>query len=124
LSWRAGEATSVGFEYEYIDQNLLAHRLRGVPVNAAGTWLAAREWTASEPTDRSELQARVFQTRVDHAFTSTFRTDVSLRFLNYEPVPERYHEPRGHQRRRADDAAGVPRPVPGQPGRGLDGELL
>ena len=94
LSWRAGEATSVGFEYEYIDQNLLAHRLRGVPVNAAGRWLAAREWTASEPTDRSELQARVFQTRVDHAFTSTFRTDVSLRFLNYDR-PERYHEPRG-----------------------------
>ena len=94
LSWRAAEATSVGLEYEYIDQNLLAHRLRGIPVNAAGTWLAAREWTASEPTDRSELQARVFQARVDHAFTSTLRTDVSLRYLNYDR-PERYHEPRG-----------------------------
>lgn len=94
LSWRAGEATSVGMEYEYIDQNLLAHRLRGVPVNGAGGWLAAREWTASEPGDRSELQARVFQTRLDHAFTSTLRTDVTYRYLNFDR-PERYHEPRG-----------------------------
>lgn len=94
LSWRASESTAVGFEYEYIDQNLLAHRLRGIPVDSTGRWLAAREWTASEPTDRSELQARVFQARVDHAFTSTFRTDVSFRLLHYDR-PERYHEPRG-----------------------------
>ncbi len=94
LSWRLGEATSLGFEYEYIDQNLLAHRLRGIPVNAAGGWLAAREWTASEPTDTSQLQARTFQTRLDHAFTSTLRTDLTFRYLNYDR-PERYHEPRG-----------------------------
>ncbi|MBM3788011.1 MAG: TonB-dependent receptor, partial [Acidobacteria bacterium] len=94
LSWRAGEATSLGFEYEYIDQNLLAHRLRGIPVNATGAWLTAREWTASEPTDRSELQARIFQARLDHAFTPTFRADATFRFLNFDR-PERYHEPRG-----------------------------
>jgi iron complex outermembrane receptor protein len=94
LSWRVGEATSLGFEYEYIDQHLLAHRMRGIPVNATGGWLAAREWTASEPTDSSQLQARVFQSRLDHAFTSTLRTDVTFRFLNYDR-PERYHEPRG-----------------------------
>lgn len=94
LSWRIAEATTLGLEYEYIDQNLLAHRLRGVPVNAAGAWLTAREWTASEPTDSSQLQARTFQTRLDHAFSSTFRSDITFRFLNYDR-PERYHEPRG-----------------------------
>ncbi|MFN7542186.1 MAG: TonB-dependent siderophore receptor [Acidobacteriota bacterium] len=94
LSWKMKEATSLGFEYEYIDQNLLGHRLRGIPVNAAGGWLAAREWSAAEPTDRSELQARVLQGRLDHGITSTFRTDVTVRYLNYDR-PERYHEPRG-----------------------------
>jgi len=94
LSWRAGESTSVGFEYEYIDQNLLANRLRGIPVNGAGGWLAAREWSANEPSDSSQLQARVFQARLDHAFTSTLRSDATFRFLNYDR-PERYHEPRG-----------------------------
>jgi iron complex outermembrane recepter protein len=94
LSYRLAESTSLGFEYEYLDQNLLAHRLRGIPVNAAGAWLTNREWTASEPTDTSQLQARVFQSRLDHAFTPTFRTDLTFRFLNYDR-PERYHEPRG-----------------------------
>jgi iron complex outermembrane receptor protein len=94
LSWKLAESTSIGVEAEYIDQNLLAHRLRGIPVDSSGRWLTAREWTASEATDRSELQARVFQTRLDHAFTSTLRTDVSFRYLNYDR-PERYHEPRG-----------------------------
>ncbi|GAB4362850.1 MAG: TonB-dependent receptor [Bryobacter sp.] len=94
LSWRLGEATSLGFEYEYLDQNLLAHRLRGIPTNASGAWLTNREWTASEPTDTSQLQARIFQTRLDHAFTSTLRTDATFRFLDYDR-PELYHEPRG-----------------------------
>lgn len=94
LSWKAKESTSLGFEYEYIDQNLLAQRLRGIPVNAAGGWLAAREWSAAEPTDRSELQARILQGRLDHAFSSTSRMDVTVRYLNYDR-PERYHEPRG-----------------------------
>ncbi len=94
LSWKAGEATSIGFEYEYIDQLLPGHRLRGIPVNSAGVNLTNREWTASEPTDFSALQARVFQSRLDHAFTPTLRTDVTFRFLNFDR-PERYHEPRG-----------------------------
>lgn len=94
LSWRAGEATSVGLEYEYIDQYLPGHRLRGIPVNSSGGWLAAREWNAAEPSDSSALQARVLQSRLDHAFTPTLRFDATLRWLNYDR-PELYHEPRG-----------------------------
>ncbi len=94
LSWKFREATSLGFEYEYIDQNLPGHRLRGIPVNSAGINLTNREWSAAEPTDFSALQARVFQARLDHSFTSTFRTDATFRFLNFDR-PERYHEPRG-----------------------------
>jgi iron complex outermembrane recepter protein len=94
LSWRAGEATSLGLEFEYVDQYLPGHRLRGIPVNAQGQWLAAREWNNAEPSDSSALQARVFQTRFDHAFTSTLRMDASFRYLNYDR-PELYHEPRG-----------------------------
>jgi iron complex outermembrane receptor protein len=94
LSWKPGEATSVGFEFEYLDQLLPGNRLRGIPVNAAGVNLTNREWNAAEPGDFSALQARVFQTRVDHSFSSTLRTDATFRFLNYDR-PERYHEPRG-----------------------------
>ncbi len=94
LSWKFRESTSLGFEYEYIRQFLPGHRLRGIPVNAAGMNLTNREWNPAEPTDFSALQARVFQTRLDHAFTPTLRTDATFRFLNFDR-PERYHEPRG-----------------------------
>jgi iron complex outermembrane receptor protein len=94
LSWRFKDSTSLGFEYEYIDQLLPGNRLRGIPVNAAGVNLTNREWNATEPSDFSALQARVAQLRLDHAFTPTLRTDVTFRFLNSDR-PERYHEPRG-----------------------------
>lgn len=94
LSWKASEATSLGFEYEYVDQQLNGFRLRGTPVNSAGQPLAPRDWVANEPTDFSGLRARVFQTRLDHAFTATLRTDITFRYLNFDR-PERYHDPRG-----------------------------
>jgi iron complex outermembrane recepter protein len=94
LSWKFLPQSVLGIEYEYIDQLLPAHRMRGIPVNSAGGWLTNREWNAAEPTDFSALQARVFQARVDHSFTSTFRADATLRYLNFDR-PERYHEPRG-----------------------------
>ncbi len=94
LSWRRSDATSLSLDFEYIDQYLPAHRLRGIPINAAGTLLTAREWSAAEPSDSSALQARVFQTRLDHAFTPAHRLDATFRFLNSDR-PELYHEPRG-----------------------------
>jgi iron complex outermembrane receptor protein len=94
LSWRLREATSLGFEYEYIDQYLPGNRLRGIPVNALGVNLTNREWTASEPSDSSALQGRIFQARADHAFTPTLRMDATFRYLNTDR-PELYHEPRG-----------------------------
>jgi iron complex outermembrane receptor protein len=94
LSWRRSDATSLAFDFEYIDQYLPGHRLRGIPINAAGTLLTAREWSAAEPSDSSALQARVFQTRLDHAFNAANRLDATFRFLNSDR-PELYHEPRG-----------------------------
>ena len=94
LSWRKNDATSVALSYEYIDQFLPGYRVRGIPINASGAFLTAREWNATEPSDSSALQARVFQTRLDHAFTPSLHTDVTFNFVNSDR-PELYHEPRG-----------------------------
>lgn len=94
LAWRPKDTTSLSLDYEYIDQYLPGQRLRGIPINAAGTFLTAREWSAAEPSDSSALQARTFQTRLDHAFTPATRVDTTFRFLNSDR-PELYHEPRG-----------------------------
>ena len=81
-------------EYEYLDQDMGGHRLRGVPVNAAGDFLADRTWSVTEPTDFTTLKAHVAQVRWDQAFARGIRLDSTLRYLQYDREEE-YHEPRG-----------------------------
>ena len=94
VSWKPSARSSVGLEYEYIDQTNDAHRLRGVPVDAQGTFLADYRWTATEPTDFTDLNAHVAQVRLDQALGATLRLDSTLRYVAYDRH-ENYHEPRG-----------------------------
>lgn len=94
LTWRPSARTSVGLEYEFIDQLNDAHRLRGVPVTSDGTFLADYRWTATEPTDFTDLLAHVAQVRLDQRLGARMRLDSTFRWLNSERV-ENYHEPRG-----------------------------
>ncbi len=94
LLWKPTTRTSLTLEYEYIDQRNAAHRLRGVPVNAAGTFLADYRWTATEPDDFTDLQAHVAQVRLDQQIAGRLRLDSTFRWLS-STRDENYHEPRG-----------------------------
>lgn len=94
LLWQARPGTTVSAEYELIDQRNDGHRLRGVPVTAAGQFLADYRWSANEPTDFTDLRAHVGQLRLDHALPRGARLDASFRLLSYDRS-EQYHEPRG-----------------------------
>lgn len=94
LTWRPSPLTSVAFEVEQIDQRNAGHRLRGVPVDATGTFLADYRWTATEPTDFTDLMATVAQARIDQRVGSRGRLDTTFRWLSSERS-ENYHEPRG-----------------------------
>lgn len=94
LLWQAGAATTLSAEYERIDQRNDAHRLRGVPVTAAGEFLADYRWSANEPTDFTDLKAHVGQLRLDQALARGARLDATVRRLSYDRS-EQYHEPRG-----------------------------
>jgi iron complex outermembrane recepter protein len=94
LTWKPSARSVLGFEYEYIDQTNNAHRLRGVPVNAAGDFLADYRWTATEPGDFTDLRAHVFQIGVNHALPGARALDSTFRYLTYDRA-ENYHEPRG-----------------------------
>lgn len=96
LTWRPTTRASVAFEYEHIEQYNKGHRLRGVPVNAAGDFLADFRWTASEPSDFTDLQADVAQLRLDQQLWRRVRLDSTFRWL-YSERRENYHEPRGLQ---------------------------
>lgn len=94
LTWKPSARSAFGFEYEYIDQTNSAHRLRGVPVNAAGDFLADYRWTATEPGDFTDLNAHVFQVALNQALPGGRALDSTFRYLAYDRR-ENYHEPRG-----------------------------
>jgi iron complex outermembrane receptor protein len=94
LAVRATPRAALAIDYEYIDQLNVAHRLRGVPVDATGRFTTDFRWTATEPTDFTDLQAHVVQARWEQAFGRGLRFDATLRYLDYDRREE-YHEPRG-----------------------------
>jgi iron complex outermembrane recepter protein len=94
LTWRASPSTTVMTDYEYIRQHNGGHRLRGVPVSSTGEFAADHRWTATEPTDYTNLGAHVAQARLDHLVGRGSRVDATFRYLSYDRREE-YHEPRG-----------------------------
>ena len=94
LMWKVTDQANLSFEYENIDQELMGHRLRGVPVNSEGEFLTDISWTATEPTDFTNLKADVFQVRWDQVFAGDWTLDATMRYLEYDREQE-YHEPRG-----------------------------
>lgn len=93
LAFRVSDAATLTVDYERIEQNLTAHRLRGVPVNSEGEFLTDITWTATEPTDFASLRAHVAQARWDQVFARDWTVDATVRYLQYDREQE-YHEPR------------------------------
>jgi iron complex outermembrane recepter protein len=75
------------------DQDLAANRLRGVPVDNAGNFLADRRWNHNEPGDFLRLESDVAQLRVELQPAESLRLDAGLRY-NESREAQRYHEPR------------------------------
>ncbi len=94
FTWKPLPRSAFGVEYEYIDQTNAAHRLRGVPVNAAGDLLADYRWTATEPGDFTDLNAHVVQLTFNQGLPAGRALDSTFRYLTYDRR-ENYHEPRG-----------------------------
>jgi len=94
FTWKPSERWSFTPEYEYIDQDLPGSRLRGIPVDSDGRFLTDISWTATEPTDFTNLLGRVFQTRADYRGDNELLIDATFRLVDYLRY-ENYHEPRG-----------------------------
>ncbi len=76
------------------DQNLAANRLRGVPADDDGNFLADRRWNHNEPTDFLDLDASVGQARFEAEPIAGLALNVAARYTdNIES--QQYHEPFG-----------------------------
>jgi iron complex outermembrane recepter protein len=75
------------------DQELDANRLRGVPVDNQGNFLASRRWNHNEPNDYLTLASDVAQVRVELQPAENLSLDAGLRY-NDAREEQQYHEPR------------------------------
>jgi iron complex outermembrane receptor protein len=76
------------------EQNLQGNRLRGVPTDNLGRFLADRRWNHNEKSDFLDLTANVLQARVEWPVTEGLKIDAGLRYSK-SLERQQYHEPRG-----------------------------
>lgn len=94
LQFELGSKSSVLLQGIYMDQFMRGHRLRAVPVDDEGNFLANRAWNAAEPTDIQSLEATVFQIIGKHEFENGISSKVTTRYVDNVSL-HTYHEPRG-----------------------------
>lgn len=75
-----------------IELDLDANRLRGIPVDSDGHFLADRRWNHNEPSDFLNLRSTTFQVRLDLAPTDNLKLDASVRHIDATET-QKYHEP-------------------------------
>ncbi len=96
LTWLVSDSTELTIEYDYIDQDLAGHRLRGVPVDDEGNFITDISYNPNEKTDYQRVKADVWQLTLNHEFTTDFTNTTVVRYLDNERL-QNYHENRGIQ---------------------------
>ncbi|OBU70700.1 ligand-gated channel [Stenotrophomonas maltophilia] len=94
LAFDVGASGELVLQFTDITQNLGGNRLRGVPVNDAGTFLTDRRWNHNEASDFLDMRARVALAQYHFAPRDNLDVDLAARwFSNSEH--QMYHEPMG-----------------------------
>ena len=93
LSYDFGPARLI-VQATHYGQDLDANRLRGVPTDDDGNFLASRRWNHNEPSDYLNLRSDVVQARLESAPIGGLSFDIGLRY-NDAREEQQYHEPRG-----------------------------
>jgi len=74
-----------------IEQDLAANRLRGIPVDNDGHFLAPRRWNHNEPTDFLDLRSTSFFAKFEAEPLEGLKLDVSARHIDSGET-QQYHE--------------------------------
>ncbi|MBU1297348.1 MAG: TonB-dependent receptor plug domain-containing protein, partial [Gammaproteobacteria bacterium] len=93
-AWDIDENNTLTVQYTDIHQYISGARLRGIPTDDDGNFLADTSWNNNEKSDFQELDAQVFQTRLDHSINSWLDSNFSVRYFNNTET-QKYHESKG-----------------------------
>ena len=91
LTWLPNDKTELIFQYDYIDQDLGGHRLRGVPVDDNGKFLTDISYNANEKSDFQRLEADAFQVTANIELADNLTNTTVIRTLSNERN-QQYHE--------------------------------
>lgn len=94
MTWLPSEHSEIIFQYDFIDQDLGGHRLRGVPVDDNGNFLTDISYSPNEKTDFQRVRADVLQTIINTDINENLSNTTVLRYLTNERT-QNYHENRG-----------------------------
>jgi len=104
LAFDVGQTGELLVQYTTVSQDLGGNRLRGVPADDSGRFLASRRWNHNESTDFLNMRANVGLARYRFSPAADWDVELAVRgFSNREQ--QIYHEPMGVQDR---DGDGVP----------------
>ena len=93
-AWDISDDSTLTVQYTNIDQTLHGARLRGIPTDDDGNFLADDSWNANEPGDYQALDAETFQAKLEQYLTQDVSWDLGLRYFKGEEA-QKYHESRG-----------------------------
>ncbi len=94
LTWLVNDNFDLTLQYDYIDQDLGGHRLRGVPVDDEGNFLTDISYSANEKTDFQRLEADILQLSARSQLSDNLTNNTVIRVLENERS-QNYHENRG-----------------------------
>ena len=89
-----GQSSEIILQLTDYQQDFQGARLRGVPVDDNGNFVTEREWNHNEASDFQDLEATVYQARINHEFSLNWRGDLTVRHYDNTEI-QNYHEPRG-----------------------------
>lgn len=92
LGFKLGPDTKLVTQLTHFRQDLPG-RLRGIPIDEDGNFLADRSWNHLEPTDSMDLDGTVAQARLDHRLNDAVSFNLASRWFQYSEDQD-YHEPR------------------------------
>lgn len=93
-AWEIDDTSRLLLQFTDIQQVLGGARLRGIPTDQDGNFLANIDWNANEASDYQRLDARVYLSRLNHDFNDWLSGELALRYYENQEG-QAYHEPSG-----------------------------
>lgn len=93
-AWDIDSNNTLNLQFTDINQHISGARLRGIPTDDDGKFLADTSWNSNSSSDYQELDAQVLQASLDHDFNSWLTSNITVRYFENTET-QKYHEVTG-----------------------------